>query len=125
MEIAFLVAIVLVIWWSLRSSAKKLDDPNDRRNVYLSEMQAQCNLSSGRVSVVLMRQSGNVYRELGVFESKESAFNEVQKSFRRAGIDAVHIAKNTSFEFRVNRLFHSHRGRSEGKKLGGAVIYAE
>ena len=114
-------ALVLVVY-AIKEG--RLDDPNRSDTIYISQMREQSRLRTGPVDVALIRQSGNLYRELGVFASVSDAFDEVEKSFRRAKIESVHVQSNSESEFRVIRLHHSHSGKAEGKKLGGAIVVA-
>jgi len=81
-------------------------------------------LPQGPVVATLVRQSGNLYRELGEFENVAAAFAEIEKSFRRAKIESVYVPDNSETQFRVIRLHHSYGSKANGKKLGGAVLLA-
>jgi hypothetical protein len=122
LEIFALLIFVLAIWLTYKSQNAALEDQADFATIYTEQIGNTCQLQSGEVEVVLYRQSGNEYRDLGVFSDAASAIAEVSKSFNRAKIEAVRVVRNTPSEFKVHRLYHSHVGRAEGKKLGGAVI---
>lgn len=114
--IAFFAISVLLL------KRAKLAYPNDNKFVHLEEFGHNHRLGKGPVEAALIRQSGNIYRHLGFFEDPEDALIEIEKSFRRAKIDSVSVLKNTEDRLEISRLYYDGRGRSEGKKLGGAVI---
>ncbi|MBK1636737.1 hypothetical protein [Rhodovulum adriaticum] len=119
--ICFVILVVIVVM----IKEQRLSDPDRLDTIYSNQMQDVCLLRNGPVSAALFRQSGNLYRDLGLFDDWKSAMHEIETSFRRAKIDAVYVVKNTPDHFEVFRLHHSHRGKAEGKKLGGAVIASE
>ena len=121
-EILALAAFAAVMMLLFALKEKRLADPSNHDMIYTDQMQSVLQLPEKRVSAILLRQSGNVYKELGEFESPNAAVLEIQKSFRRAKIESVAVLKNTPDLFHVLRLHHSHGGKSEGKKLGGAAI---
>jgi hypothetical protein len=101
---------------------KRLNDPSNTQMIHVDQMRGNHELPIGPVVAALLRQSGNLYRELGQFPSADAAFVEIQKAFRKAGIDSVAVLKNTPARYEVVRLHHSHGGKAEGKKMGGAVL---
>jgi hypothetical protein len=101
---------------------QRLADPSNKEMIHVHEMRSVAKLEVGSVYAELVRQSGNSYKTLGQFENSLDAFAEIEASFRRAKIDSVAVLKNTTTEFRVIRLHHSHGGKAEGKKLGGAFV---
>ncbi|MBT2130563.1 hypothetical protein [Aliiroseovarius lamellibrachiae] len=119
--VGFLVLIVVV----MMMKEQRLSDPDRSDTIYIDQMRSLSMLRTGPVFATLIRQSGGVYRELGAFPSIGDAFTEVEKSFRRAKIESVFVEENSMDEFRVIRLHHSHGGKAEGKKLGGALIVVE
>ncbi len=116
---AALVIIVFVV------KENRLADPNRTDTIYVSQMREVCNLNDGPVSAALIRQSGNLYRDLGFYDHWSDAMDEIEKSMRRAKVESVFVESNDSDRFEVIRLHHSHGGKAEGKKLGGAVIASE
>jgi hypothetical protein len=100
----------------------RLNDPSNTRFIHSAQMFTSHQLGSGPASAILMRQSGNEYRDLGLFPSSERALEAVEASFRRAGIDSVSVLKNSPGLYEVIRLHHSHGGKAEGQKLGGAIL---
>ncbi len=79
-------------------------------------------LRSSPVHATLTRQSGNEYRDLGIFQTPDDACREIEKSFRRAQITSISVLQNSTNCFEVTRKWYNGRGRAEGKKLGGAII---
>ncbi|WP_171175805.1 hypothetical protein [Ruegeria sp. HKCCD8929] len=119
--LAFGALVVLIVVLK----EKRLADPNRTDTIYVSQMRDVCSLKDGPVSAALFRQSGNLYRDLGLFEHWREAMKEIEKSMRRAKIESVFVQSNDANRFEVIRLHHSHGGKAEGKKLGGAVIASE
>lgn len=111
------IAVYALIW-----KEKKLSDPSDKTAIYLEQLPQVSRLANGKVHVLLIRQSGNVYKDLGVFHTSGDAIEAVMKSFRRAKIDSIYILENELDRLNVQRLHHNHRGRAEGKVLGGARL---
>ena len=119
--LGFAGLVVFLHYWKEQA----LTDPSNAHTVHADDMRSKALLKDGPVTAILVRQSGNVYRDLGYFSTASDAFAAVEKSFQRAKIDSVRITRNTDSNFEVIRLHHSHRGRAEGEKLGGAVIARE
>lgn len=73
-------------------------------------------------TVYVMRQSGNVER---YYENVEACNvpELIVPVVRRAKIDTVAIGK-TSKGLKIWRTMHNHRGRNEGKRIGGFKIVA-
>ncbi|WP_187431593.1 hypothetical protein ROLI_022650 [Roseobacter fucihabitans] len=115
-----LFAIIALAAWGYQNA--RLQNAEDFSVVYTNQLPGMIALSSGPVHCILIRQSGNLYRDLGAFDGWSSALVEVSKSFNRAKIDSVMVRQNNEDTFDVLRTFHSHGGKAEGKKLGGAVI---
>lgn len=118
---AFLVFAVVAVGAFLLKE-KRLADPNNTHMIYIDQMADNHQLPGGPVRATLLRQSGNIYRELGVFQTADAAFAEINKAFRRAGIASVGVMRNTASRYEVVRLHHSHGGKAEGKKLGRALL---
>ncbi len=116
LDLAILIVVVLLV------KDQRLQDPENLETIFVPQMKDVCSLHNGPVVSALLRQSGNLYRELGLFETAEAALLEIEKSFRRGKIESVYVQENTEARFQVIRLHHSHGGKAEGKKLGGAVI---
>ena len=116
--------IVAVIVFAAFYKEKSLSDPSNTETIYSEQMVDVQSIRKGPVEVVLFRQSGNIYRELGVFGTVDEALDGIMKSFRRAKIESVCVLQNTPTCFEVIRLHRNHRGSQEGKKLGGALVVA-
>jgi len=119
--LAFLLLVAVIVFAAFYKE-KSLSDPSNTETIYSEQMVDVQSIRAGPVDVTLFRQSGNVYRELGVFGTVDEALDEIMKSFRRAKIDSVCVLQNTSTCFEIIRLHHNHRGSQEGKKLGGALV---
>ena len=118
-----LVGLLVVSWWATAQSHEQLADPDDDRTVFLNELSLKLMLfSRGIFRVTVIRQSGNVHAERIVNGTAQDALRVALGTFRRAGIDAVHVIKNDETELQFSRLYHSHRGSKEGKKVGQAHI---
>jgi hypothetical protein len=79
--------------------------------------------SNALYTVYVMRQSGNVERYYeNVIGSNVPGL--IVPVARRAKIDTVSISK-TARGFRIWRTMHNHRGRAEGKRIGGFTIVAQ
>lgn len=102
------------------TSADHLHDTNGGEVVSLLDLRAKSQLSRGACHVVLIRQSGNLHRDLGTFPSVDAAIAEASKSFRRAGVDTVRVTYNDPSRMAVYRQIYNFRGRAEGKKFAGA-----
>ena len=121
-EVVAILIFVCVVIALFYLKEQRLADPANHDMIYTSQMQSVIQFPVQRVSASLLRQSGNVYKDLGVFDTPNAALLEIEKSFRRAKIESIAVMKNTSNEFYAIRLHHSHGGKAEGKKLGGVVI---
>jgi len=73
----------------------------------------------GVYSAVLIRQSGNLHRDLGTFSSAQAALQEAAKSFRRAKATHVRIVHATDTELAAYREYYNLRGTAEGRKFAG------
>lgn len=120
---ALLGLIVLLMVGAYQSAGKRLDDPNDQSVLHLEQVPAVANLTgSGVYHLTIWRQSGNVHQSWTITGTAAQAVSQMLSTFRRARIPAVAIKTNTESELDVWRLFHNHRGRAEGKRVGGATI---
>ncbi len=118
-SLGLFLALALVAWLH---QLNKLNDQDDYSVVYCSQLPGLMQMSDGPVRATLLRQSGNLYRELGEFDAASSALDEVLKSLNRAKIDSVMVRENNENLLEIWRAFRNHKGRAEGKKLGGATI---
>lgn len=118
-----ILGLLLASWWAVNESHRRLDDPNDDRTLHLEQLPGKLALAAhGIFRVVVYRQSGNVHAEKIVTGTAQDALAVAMATFRRAKIDAVHVGANSEAELRIARLYHDHRGRAEGKKVGKAHI---
>lgn len=113
------VALVLIVH-AVQNS--RLEDSSNKDVFHASQLGQENTLKPGPARAVLLRQSGNVYRDLGEFESKELAIADVQRSFARAKIDGIAVMENSSSRLHIVRMLRENGGKSEGRKLGGAII---
>ena len=100
----------------------ELVDTNKGEVMPVEELLKLATLEDGVVHAVLIRQSGNIYRDLGAFASAEAALEEIMKSFRRAKINEVRVTHTDENSVAVYRRVYNFVGRAEGKKLAGARI---
>lgn len=121
-EILLLIGFAIVVVVVMMVKEQRLQDPERLDTIYVNQMREVCNLANEPVVAALTRQSGNIYRELGGFDNVGEALHEIEKSFRRGQIESVYVQTNSERRFEVIRLHHSHGGKAEGKKLGGAII---
>ncbi|MGW8188990.1 hypothetical protein [Sphingomonas hankookensis] len=121
--LALMGVLALVYWLSIEESHKRLDDHEDDRTLWLDQLPEKIALApAGTYRVTVLRQSGNVHAERVVTGSAQDALKVALATFRRAKIDAVHVGRNTRQELSFGRMYHDHRGKAEGKKVGRAVI---
>ena len=115
--------LVLVSWLAMDASHKRLDDPTDDRTLYLDELAGKHRLATqGTYRVTIYRQSGNVHAQHIVTGTGDDAVRQALSTFRRASIPAVNVRTNTPERLTFGRMYHDHRGRAEGKKVGRADI---
>lgn len=115
--------LALVYWLVVEESHKRLDDPDDDRTVWLDQLPNKVALAPhGTYRVTVLRQSGNVHAERVVTGTAQDALKVALATFRRARVQAVHVGRNLPHELSFGRMYHDHRGKSEGKKIGRAVI---
>ena len=118
-----LVVFVVFTWFYVYANQKSLNDPNDDSVLYTNEIINKAQLDPiGLYSLFIYRQSGGLYKEEKVCKYSHEALHEAVSTLSRANIEAVKILKNTNTELSVSRLYHNHRGSSEGKKVGGFTI---
>ncbi len=117
-----LIVLIVGILLVNKGNAEALDDPDDKSRVYLDEIPTLAILQDpGPFELLIFRQSGNLHSEYHA-RSAAAAIKQAMATFRRAKIDAVGITLNTNSELEFRRLFYSHRGRAEGKKVGSIKI---
>lgn len=121
-ELLLLVGFAVLVLVVFLVKEQRLADPSNHNFIPVNQMREVALIAPQVVYAELIRQSRNSYKALGQFQTPSDAFVEIEKSFRRASIESVAVLKNTPSQFEVIRLHHSHGGKSEGKKLGGAII---
>lgn len=118
-----IVGMLIAGWWAAEESHRRLDDPNDDRTLFLDQLPGKLALHpQGLYRVTIFRQSGNVHAEDLIVGTAQEALARALATFRRAKIEAVHVASNSDTELLIGRLYHDHRGSNEGKKVGRAQI---
>jgi hypothetical protein len=117
-----IILVILIGYVAAQSAEQALDDPNDKERVYLDQLPALSLLSGvGAFHVRIFRQSGYLHAQYDA-PSASSALSQAIATFRRAKIETIRISRNAPDELHFNRLFHSHRGSAEGKKVGSVEI---
>lgn len=120
---ALIAVLGIVTFVAVEAGQQRLEDPNDKTAVYLDQLPNVSALSgSGIWHVTIIRQSGNIERTDEVRGSGEDALRRAMSTFRRAKIPGVFVQENTASVLRFSRMFHDHRGSSEGKKVGRIEI---
>lgn len=122
MEIILIFGFIVIMMYGLRKQNEKLEDPSNYEIIYPNQIKDVYALESGPCEAALFRQSGHLYRVLGVFDNPEEAIVEIEKSFRRANITSVIVVENNRTKLSLRRSYHNHWGRKEGRVLGGAII---
>lgn len=116
------VLLIFIGFIAAQNAEQALDDPNDKARVYLEQLPALALLGgTGVFHIRILRQSGNIHAEYQT-TSASAAITQAMTTFRRAKIDAIRISRNSDNALHFNRLFYSHRGSSEGKKVGSVEI---
>ena len=120
--LGLLVIVILIGAVTASDAQKALEDPNDKTRVMLEQLPALALLTGvGTFHILILRQSGNIHAEYQA-SSASAALAQGMSTFRRAKIDAIRIGLNTETELHFNRLFYSHKGRAEGKKVAWVKI---
>jgi len=120
--IVLIVAMILMGWVAASSAEQALDDPSDKERIYLDQLPTLVLLSGdGRFHVRVIRQSGYLHAEYEA-ASASVALSQAMSTFRRAKIEAIRVSRNSANELHFNRLFYSHRGSAEGKKVCSVEI---
>jgi hypothetical protein len=115
--------LVLICVIGISRAHAQLEDPNNKDVVYLNELPIVSKLNGyGCYLIRIYRQSGNTYAEHQTSCDAKAAINLALATFRRAKIEGICVLTNTESRLEFRRLYHDHRGRAEGKKVGGAKI---
>ncbi|NRP28215.1 hypothetical protein XMD420_001821 [Marinobacterium sp. xm-d-420] len=112
------------------SNQKKLDDPNDTSMLLIEDVSSASNLKPAKEFLIrIYRQSGNEHQPDRVVSAEDGsdvppdeAIKVALQTLRRARIDSVFVVENTNDILHIRRPMHSHGGKAEGKKVGGAVV---
>lgn len=85
------------------------------------ELPTKVALTGGPWVITFIRQSHNVHR-VDTAATGDEAVSKVQAAFRRAKIGSIRVWGISPDGFTAHRVWHNHRGSSEGKKLGGVSV---
>jgi hypothetical protein len=117
--VAALVAFIFVVTIQSRRAA----DPSNTSVVDIDDLASLVALdATGAFVLNIYRQSGNPHADGQVYETRQAALGAALSTFRRAKIETVSIRINTRDKLDVSRALFDHRGRAEGKKVGGFEI---
>lgn len=119
--VAIMLAIAGFMFWQSTLASKAAADPEDTSASEVADLGKKTHIFGGPWTITFLRQSGGVYR-MDFAATEAEAIAKVQSAFRRAGINVVRLPKNHQDGFKAIRAIHDHRGRAEGKKLGGAMV---
>lgn len=127
-EIAFLIIGIMIIiivfiaqWAQTQQAARPMTRAST--SVYPENLDQVTKLSSGRkYHLVVYRQSGNLHSSYEDV-TLDQALRQIVTTCRRAKIDVLAVQKNTVEEMELWRVWHNHRGRQEGKRVGGFAIF--
>lgn len=125
MVFAIIIAIfgIALFFYFTQKQSERLADPLDHSTVYLDDLLSHIMLENeGPFILHVYRQSGNIHADSKVFATRDAALASALSTFKRAQIDAVSVQQNTSYRLNVTRAFFDHRGKAEGKKVGGFEI---
>lgn len=118
-----LLAIAAIGYASMNAKQIAADDPNNKDVVYLQQLVEVANLDeASKYLVVIYRQSGNIQQKDKIYPSASDAIKAAVTTFKRAKIPFVSITENSSERLSFSRPWHSHKGSSEGKKVGSVLI---
>ncbi|NQS80537.1 hypothetical protein [Pantoea agglomerans] len=118
-----LLAIAAVGFASMNAKQKAADDPSNKDVVYLEQLFEVANLDvDSKYLVIIYRQSGNIQQKDKIYSSANDAIKAAITTFKRAKIPFVSITENSTDKLSFSRPWHSHKGSSEGKKVGSVLI---
>lgn len=115
-------AVALLILGGIAAIFTKRDPMVDRiggETIPVDQLSTFRSYPPGVYSAVLIRQSGNLHRDLGTFPSAHAALQEAAKSFRRAKATHVRVVHATDTELAAYREYYNLRGTAEGRKFAG------
>jgi hypothetical protein len=105
-----------------KSDPSELHDTNGGEVMRLTDLAFKNSLVPGTYHATLIRQSGNIHRDLGHFPSPAAAIFEASKSFKRAGVENIRVTYSDEGKLAAYRSIYNFRGRAEGKKFAGAIF---
>ena len=117
---AIITVISLIVSWSASSSAIDPENSDYATSHNISAKLASHIDSNALYTVYVVRQSGNYERGYENVRGYDVA-GLITPTLKRAKIDAVAISQRSKY-LSVYRTMHNHRGRNEGKKIGGFRI---
>ncbi len=117
--IAVFVAIAIAV---IYINSGKVNDPNNDEYIQTNQVPIITKLIGTEFKVSFYRQSGNEYKAPVLIQPLSAAIDAAMSTLNRAKIDELRVYENTENLFVVERLLHSHKGASEGKKMGRVVI---
>ncbi len=118
-------AAALLVLGGIAAMFTKRDPMVDRiggETIPLDQLPTFRSYPPGVYSAVLIRQSGNLHRDLGTFSSAQAALQEAAKSFRRAKVSRVRVVHATDTELAAYREYYSLKGTAEGRKFAGVRL---
>lgn len=118
-----LLVIAAVGFASMSAKQKAADDPANKDVVYLDQIFEVANLDdASKYLVIIYRQSGNIQQKDKIYSSANDAIKAAITTFKRAKIPFVSITENSVDRLSFSRPWHSHKGASEGRKVGSVLI---
>lgn len=118
-----LLFCILLYVFAYASKQSKLNNLQNGSHISTEELLAIEVLDdSSLYQVEIIRQSGNHHSFKGVNVSKTEALGAVIATLNRSGIHELIITTNHQYSLHGYRMHVSHRGRNEGKKVGGFKI---
>jgi hypothetical protein len=118
-----LVGLLVVTLIATLEAEEQLENPDNKSIVYLHQLQDIAEIKGYGIWLVrVYRQSGNIHSENKIVGEASLALRAAITTFKRAKIDSVGIRDNLEHYLHFGRLFHSHRGSNEGKKVGSVEV---
>jgi hypothetical protein len=118
-----LIIVALVIFSAMKSDRGAEDFHNTQfANVENLERKLLQHVNrNAYVSLLIVRQSGNIERTIDDIPFKE-AIKQISQTMRRAKIDTVSISASDA-KISIYRTIHNGKGRQEGKRIGGFELF--
>lgn len=123
--IGVMVVMVIAVLVMTQEAQARLENAEDISVIYLHQLESLALLidDAAEYRVEIVRQSGYPH-SASVHYSRDAALRSLVATLRRAKIEAVVFRSNIDGYLNVYRLYHNHRGSSEGKRVGGGSIMA-